>query len=187
MRFISFKFVNAPQMAPIEYSYQADAENAIGDVVKVRCEEYPVPDLTECIKRLSKPVVYKMFGPEVADAPLPFRYGVFGLELRAAGDKKPWREEVAFYLMLGNIFQEVKVKTPFFGLFDTYEGSTPGTRENNNHEVLGQDSTYGVRQLIDHCMAYINGTRAQMVLEFGEQDKAPALPGLDDATAMDEG
>ncbi len=85
MRFISFKFLNPPVIAPVEYSYQADGENAVGDVVRVRCEEYPVPDLADAVKRLSLPVMSKMFGPDVAAAKHPFHFALYGLELRPAG------------------------------------------------------------------------------------------------------
>ena len=183
MRFISFKFLNPPVIAPVEYSYQADGENAVGDVVRVRCEEYPVPDLADVVKRLSLPVMSKMFGPDVAAAKHPFHFAMYGIELRQASDKKSWTEEVAFHLMYGLPGHEVKSKTPFFGLFDTYQGSYPGTRENENQDVLGQDLTYTVRQFIDRAMAYINGERAQTVLEFAEDAepedaKHQALPGF---------
>ncbi len=189
MRFISFRFMAAPAIAPVEYSYQAESETAVGDVVKVRCEEYPVPELVDCIKRLSRPVVDKMFGPDVAAAGLPFRYALVGLELRASADKKPWREEVAFHLMMGNIIQDVKVKTPFFGLYDTYPSASPDVRDNRNQEALGQDVTYGVRELISRCLEYINGTRAQMVLEFGQEEPAKdqELPGFDGVAAVPKG
>ena len=81
--------------------------------------------------------------------------------------------------------REVKIKTPFFGMFDTYHGSFPGTREDLNMEVLGQDITYSVRRLIEACMAYINGERAQMTLEFdaeAEEVQTPQLPGFDEQT-----
>lgn len=187
MRFISFKFLNPPVIAPVEYSYQADGENAVGDVVRVRCEEYPVPDLADAVKRLSLPVMSKMFGPDVAAAGHPFHFALYGLELRQAGDRKEWAEEVAFNLLLGLPGHEIKTKTPFFGLFDTYDGNVPRTRENEHPDVLGQDLTYGVRQLVDRCMAYMNGERAQIAIDFGVPAKEQALPGLDDATAMNEG
>ena len=175
MRFISFKFLNPPVIAPVEYSYQAEAENTIGDVVRVRCEEHPVPELIMAFRNLSRPVLIKMLGLHVANASEPFHFALFGLELREASDKKSWSE------LLGLRGQEVKIKTPFYGLFDTYQGSFPGTREDLNMEVLGQDTTYSARQLIDACMAYINGERAQMVLEFdaeAEDVKTPMLPGF---------
>ena len=183
MQFISFKFLNPPVVTPIEYSYQAAGENCIGDVVRVRCEEPPVPELTELVKQLSMPVMQKMFGTDVAMAHLPFHYALYGIELRQASDKKSWTEEVAFNLLYGMPGHEVKSKTPFFGLFDTYQGVFPGTRENTNPDVLGQDLTYTVRQFIDRAMAYINGERAQTVLEFGadaesEDAKSQALPGF---------
>lgn len=187
MRFISFKFLDPPVIAPVEYSYQADGENAVGDVVRVRCEEYPVPDLADAFKRLSIPVMTKMFGPDVAAAKHPFHFALYGLELRPAGDRKEWAEEVAFNLLLGLQGSEIKAKTPFFGLFDTYQRNVPRTRENENHYVLGQDLTYSVRQLVDRCMAYMNGERAQLTIDFGVPAKEQALPGLDDATALDEG
>lgn len=181
MRFISFKFLNPPVIAPVEYSYQAEAENTIGDVVRVRCEEHPVPELIMAFRNLSRPVMIKMLGQDVANAGEPFHFALCGMELREASDKKSWSEEAAFHLLLGLRGQEVKIKTPFYGLFDTYQGSFPGTREDLNMEVLGQDTTYSVRQLIDACLAYINGERAQMVLEFdaeAEDVKTPMLPGF---------
>ena len=185
MQFISFKFLQPPVITPIEYSYQAESENTIGDVVKVRCEEQPVPELITLCKKLSRPAMIKMFGQDVADAAEPFHFALFGLELREASDKKSWQEEVAFNLILGMRGREVKIKTPFFGMFDTYQGSFPGTREDLNMEVLGQDITYSVRRLIEACMAYINGERAQMTLEFdaeAEEVQTPQLPGFDEKT-----
>lgn len=177
MRFISFRFVNPPVVFPIEYSYQAESDNSIGDVVRVRCEEFPVPELTSFFAQMSKPIMNKMFGLDVANARQPFRFAIYGLEVRPASDKKPWTEEVAFNLMLGLPGHEIKTKTPYFGLFDCYSGSYPKTRENENPDVLGEENTFVVRQLIDRCMAYINGERAQTVLEF-EEDKEQTLPGL---------
>lgn len=183
MQFISFKFLNPPVVTPIEYSYQAEGENCIGDVVRARCGEPPVPELTGLVKQLSMPLMQKMFGVDVAMAHPPFHFAMYGIELRQASDKKSWTEEVAFHLMYGLPGHEVKSKTPFFGLFDTYQGSYPGTRENENQDVLGQDLTYTVRQFIDRAMAYINGERAQTVLEFAEDAepedaKYQALPGF---------
>lgn len=182
MQFISFKFLNPPEVTPIEYSYQAEGENCFGDVVRVRCEEPPVPELIGLVKRLSMPVMQKMFGVDVAMAHPPFHFAMYGIELRQAS-KKSWTEEVAFHLMYGLPDHEVKSKTTFFGLFDTYHGAYPRTRENENQDVLGQDLTYTVRKFIDRSMAYINGERAQTVLEFAEDAepedaKHHALPGF---------
>ena len=122
MRFISFKFLNPPVIAPVEYSYQAEAENTIGDVVRVRCEEHPVPELIMAFRNLSRPVLVKMLGQDVANASEPFHFALCGMELREASDKKSWSEEAAFHLLLGLRGQEDKIKTPFYGLFDTYQG-----------------------------------------------------------------
>ena len=177
MLFMSAKIVNPPAVTPIEYCYNS-RDDGVGDDVRVRCDEWPGPEIVQQLQKISSCVMQKMFGAAVADAPAPFRYVVHGVEIREASDKKPWLEEAAFNIYFGLQGQEVKIKTPFFGLYDTYQGNMPGTKEGLNSDVLGESLTEEVRHLVTLFLAYMNGERAQQELKFDIEEhdnKQPAL------------
>ena len=193
MKFISAKLLKPPTVTPIEYCYNA-RDDGCGDEIRVRCEEWPVPEVVQQLQLLSRPVVDKFFGSHVANAPRPFRFIVYGLERKDAGDNKPWGEEVAFNILIGQQGREVKIKTPFFALYDTYQGKVPGAKENRHPEVLGADLTEQVRHMITLFLGYMNGERAQQELHFDDQVDVrderlpehctaadmPMIPGLDE-------
>lgn len=184
MKFISAKLLKPPAVTPIEYCCNS-RDDGNGDEMRVRCEEWPIPEVVEQLKLLSRPVVDKMFGPAVASAPLPFRFIVYGLEVKDAGDTKAWGEEVAFFVFIGQQGMEVKIKTPFFGLYDAYQGKAPGAKENKHPAILGEDLTEMVRHMVTLFMGYMNGERAQQELHF--DDPAPGdHPAIPESTATVE-
>ena len=179
MKFLSAKLLKPPVVTPIEYTYNS-RDDGYGDEVRVRCDEWPVPEVVQQLQALSRPITEKMFGEAVAAAPRPFRYIVYGLELKEAGDSKAWGEEVAFNMFIGQHNMEVKIKTPFFGMYDTYQGKFPGSKENKMPELLGEVLTQEVRKMIKLFMAYMNGERAQQELHF--EDEAGDCPAIAEHT-----
>ena len=191
MKFISAKVLKPPAVVPIEYCYNS-RDDGVGDMVRVQCDEWPVPEIVEQLKKISHDIVEKMFGPDVANAVAPFRYIVHGIEIRDT-EKTSWGEEAAFNIMIGMQGREIKTKTPFFGLYDTYQGKLPGTRENKNEDVLGEELTQEVRHLVTLFLGYMNGERAQEELRFDEpvnvtpQEVLPGMEYLEAGTDEREG
>lgn len=55
MKFISAKLLKPPTVTPIEYCYNA-RDDGCGDEIRVRCEEWPVPEVVQQLQLLSRPV-----------------------------------------------------------------------------------------------------------------------------------